>query len=131
MDILKCSGTSNTRSWFSCTQLWTAMLRTDGLPTCAWALAWAAAASACAASMGACMLFESLLEPSAVVVVLLLLAPVLLEEAELLLVAASEVEAGPGLALLADVLRVAEPRLLPLVDGPFFAPSLQPQCIKA
>jgi len=77
------------------------------------------------------MLFNSLLEPSAVVVVLLLLAPGLLEEAELLVVTASEVEAGPVLALLADVLRVAGPRLFPLVDGPFFAPSLQPECMKA
>ena len=69
------------------------------------------------------MLFSSLLEPSAVV--LLVLAAVPLVDAVLLLVAASDVEAAPGLALLASVLRIVGPNPLLLVDGPFLAVSLQ------
>ncbi len=68
---------------------------------------------------------RSLLEPSAVVV--LVLAAVPLVDAALLLVAASDVGAAPGLALLVGVLRVVGPSPLLLVDGPFFAPSLQTQ----
>ncbi len=69
------------------------------------------------------MLFSSLLELSSVV--LLVLVAVLLVDAVLLLVAASDVEAAPGLALLAGMLRGEAPSPLLLVDGPFFAPSLQ------
>ena len=69
------------------------------------------------------MLFSRRLELSAVL--LLVLAAVLLVDAVVLLVAASDVEAAPGLALLAGALRVEAPSPLLLVDGPFFAPSLQ------
>lgn len=70
------------------------------------------------------MLFSSLLELAAVV--LLVLAAELLVDAVLLLVAASDVEAAPGLALLTGALRVEAPSTLLLVDDPFFAPSLKP-----